>query len=77
MKTWVSNQRRYGLPEMGYGETYAFGRERYEDALREADAYRLEQRAAPAERAPDSAHGSPLARFLNWTRTIRASQQEC
>ncbi len=74
MRTNRFNHQRYGRPEIGNAETYAFGRERYEDLLREADEYALEQRAAPAELTAGARCESLLAHLLNWTGLFRTSQ---
>ncbi len=66
MEKSMFNHSRDGLPEMGGGEMEAFGKERYEDLLREAEEYRLEQRAL-AKKQPSRHNGrSPLVHLLMW-----------
>jgi hypothetical protein len=78
MKRNTFDYHRDGLPAIGCEEAYAFGQERYDDFLREAEHYRLGQRVAqshpPVSRQPTQRMSkSPLAHLLIWARALWAN----
>ncbi len=62
------NHRRDGMPRTGNEETNAFAQERYQDLLREAEQYRLEQRVAGQRALNSPEAGQSLARLLSWAK---------
>ncbi len=66
MERNMFNHSRDGLPEIGSTEMEAFGKERYEDLLREAEEYRLEQRASANKQPSRHNSRSPLVHLLMW-----------
>ncbi len=66
MKTSMFSHNRDGLPEIGTAEAEAFGKERYEDLLREAEEYRLEQRALAKMQPSRHNSRSPFVHLLMW-----------
>jgi len=77
MKTSPLNHSRDGLPEIGGGEIQLFGKERYDDLLREAEQYRLEHRALAGKRPTRHIGRSLMTRLLIWVTTRQASWRNC